>query len=295
MAGGAKRGSPGGVPKKNASWRVGAMRLASKSGNSLGSHGPQANTYAPARIVPPLVVPTAGSEPVPGGAAAASRRNATPWRTASATTASTARRALSAPPSGSQRPPAAKNRAPGARATRHYSLDGAAGHQRAALRLEDAPCAWGELHLGISRFQLRRAEHFKMRAAFGQRPARVCGVGIAFGRSPKDAGLVKQRLASLLAELLPEDQRTHGRAGVDLIGTVAHANDARFAARAGPRVGRAVSVGEHYLEADLTKTMSRPCAKHTSADHGYVVGHAFMDILIEPGGCGRQQQRSEEH
>ena len=104
MAGGAKRESPGGVPKKNASCRVGSMRLASKSGNTLGSHAPQANTNAPARMAAPAVVRTAGSEPVPCGGATASRRNSTPWRTPSATTVATARRAISAPLSGSKVP-----------------------------------------------------------------------------------------------------------------------------------------------------------------------------------------------
>src|SRR5580658_3370077 len=86
-----------------------------------------------------------------------------------------------------------------------------------------------------------------------------------------------------MAELLPEHQRTHGRPRVDLIRAVAHANDARLAARTGSRVGRAICVGQHHAPASLAKMMSGPCAEDTGADHGYVVEHALAAILTISG------------
>src|ERR1039458_3743752 len=65
MAGGAKRGSPGGVPKKNASWGVGTMRLASKSGKQFGqprTAGEYERAYADG---PAFAMRASAIEPVP--------------------------------------------------------------------------------------------------------------------------------------------------------------------------------------------------------------------------------------
>src|SRR5207248_2913806 len=91
-AGGAKRLSPAGGPKKNTSWRVGWMRSRSTWGKRRGSQGPQAKTKAPACSARPSRSRTSVNLPLPAGGATADIRYVAPAATISCTSVSTAPR-----------------------------------------------------------------------------------------------------------------------------------------------------------------------------------------------------------
>ena len=107
-----------------------------------------------------------------------------------------------------------------------------------------------------------------------QRGQSVYRVGIFIVRDPEDAGVLKQFGAAGFGEdFLPEGQGAQRPAGVDVVGAIAHADDARFAAGAGAGVGGAVGVEAAATWApDFAQEVGGPRAEDAGADYGDVVG-----------------------
>ena len=72
-------------------------------------------------------------------------------------------------------------------------------------------------------------------------------------------------------KFLPERERAEGPARVNFVGTVAHADDAGFAAGAGAGVGGAVGVEKDYGGAGFSEAIGDPGTEDAGADYCDVV------------------------
>ncbi|HLW75802.1 MAG TPA: hypothetical protein VKS01_02435 [Bryobacteraceae bacterium] len=106
----------------------------------------------------------------------------------------------------------------------------------------------------------------------------VAGVGFAGGfvGDPEDAGALEKLGAAGFGEkFLPERESAEGPARVNFVGTVAHANDAGFAAGTGAGVGGAVGVDKKDRGAGFSEAVGDPGTEDAGADDGDVVGRGF--------------------
>ena len=90
-------------------------------------------------------------------------------------------------------------------------------------------------------------------------------------RQPQNSGLMKERLPNLVKEFFPELQRPECGSGVNLVGSIAHPNDARFATGTRTTMAGTVSVDENDPLPRSLKLISRPGAKHSGADNCHVI------------------------
>ena len=217
------------------------MRSPRRSGNTLPSQGPRAKTNDRARTRLPSESRISASSPSPTGGRTAATRTSPPLRATSAATACTDRRAIKAPPRGSWIP----------QVTSPKSICG----QRASS------CARSRRSCG--------------NADAGERLQGRARPRVLFVRHPEHARLVEERRASAArGERLPLLERSPGPARVELVRSVAHAQDARLSARAGAAAGGTVGVDERDRLPCALEVPRRPGPEDAGSDDGRVVDHA---------------------
>ena len=226
------------------------MRGPRRSGKSLASQGPQAKTNGPAVIVwRSVVVIEARGFPV--------RRDG-------------ARRGTRTPILGIRRRRLARR---GARAARRF-------------RARECPRRRHERRFAGS----GGADRMRESLSCGdfellQRGQRVQRVWILVVRNPQHAGATEIIPGGPAANTPSRGASAPRPAGVDFVRTVAHADDARFAAGAGARIRGAVGVEQNDGRAGFCRDLGGPRAENSSADDGHVkmiCGRACVDAGSEP-------------
>ena len=144
-------------------------------------------------------------------------------------------------------------------------------HQYTALRFEK-PCTDAlEANLWVVLFECRAIHPFERNSTALECRRGLPQPRILFPCEPQNTGLVKERLLHCGKKFLPLHQRALRPSRIKLIRSVAHSNDARLPARTRARVGRPVRIHEQNSPAPPRHMPRRPRAKHSSANHRYVV------------------------
>jgi hypothetical protein len=156
-----------------------------------------------------------------------------------------------------------------------HGLHGATREQDTAAGFQQAAADAIEIYLRISLRELCAVHDFVSDAATLDGGLRFTQPEVVRAFEPEYAGLLKERLAACRRKFFPLDERTLRPARVDLVGRVAHADDARFAAGAGARVGRAVGIEHQDFQFAFRKVPGRPRAENARADHNHIVSRGF--------------------
>src|SRR5215472_14279628 len=107
--------------------------------------------------------------------------------------------------------------------------------------------------------------------------------GILIRGKPQHSRLMKELLACAVEQLFPLTQRFLRPARVDFVRTVAHANNARLAARAGACVCRAKCFDEYDALFPPGQMQGSPAAEYTGADHSHIKRLACHKAVILTG------------
>src|SRR5262249_29449237 len=140
----------------------------------------------------------------------------------------------------------------------------------AAVRLQNAYAALRALHLRIGAGQIAGVQQLKGRSALAEDLLRAGDVRIVRSSGPEYAGPVEQRLLRAGRKLQPILQRALRRSGVDLVASVAHADDSGFPSRARTAVPCPVGVDKDHLQARACQVPRAPGPENSCADHGHI-------------------------
>src|SRR5262249_21275362 len=108
----------------------------------------------------------------------------------------------------------------------------------------------------------------------------LAGVRVGIVTQPEHAGLVKQLLIVPLGQFLPAGQGARRPARVELVGAVAHADDARLPARTGAAVAGTIRIQQCDAGATAAKMVGGPGTKNAGANYGEIV--SFIHRLQFP-------------
>src|SRR5215475_699615 len=97
----------------------------------------------------------------------------------------------------------------------------------------------------ITLSDLPRTELLARHTYLAQQVPHATDMSIGIVTQPQHSGRVEQLHTHLGKKLLPHRKRTPGPIGVELVRTIAHADNAGLTAGAGPAIPRAVGVDQH--------------------------------------------------